>query len=273
MHRSAGGFVLVLTLAIFVRELWPQHAAKTRWVGPALLISGGVLLFFFADLDLYRLSDPRQFLDREAQAHKLIALILAGVGVRALLKRRVVGRVPSRGAAPGPAASGDAACNTASHFQNRLVAVLALVGGGLLFTHVHSVAEYANVAAGVYINHITMGFVALAIGGAKLLDDALPARTRSRALLFPSLLLVECFLLLTYTEGIPWWAGIGHYNRWGPNGGTIAPFGHERGELVLDSRTGQMDVRVFERFADQPVLVSATNITAIVSQSYREISR
>jgi len=32
---------------------------------------------------------------------------------------------------------------------------------------VHTVAPYANVAAGVYINHITMGFVALAIGAIK----------------------------------------------------------------------------------------------------------
>lgn len=257
MHHAAGWFVLVLTLTIFIRALWPQHAGKVRWVGPALLMSGGVLLFLFADLDLYRLTDPRQFLDREAQAHKLISLILFSVGLRALLKK------PRADETQAPT-------EVQVHFQNRLVAVLALVGGGLLFTHVHTVAPYANVAAGVYINHIVMGFVALAIGGVKLIDAALPGKTKWRTLLFPLLLFVESFLLLTYTEGIPWWAGIGHYNRWGANGGTIAPFGNERAELVLDPRSGQMDVRVFERFADQPVFVAATNITAIISQGYRE---
>jgi uncharacterized membrane protein len=254
MHRSAGSFVLLLTLAIFVRALWPQHAGKVRWVGPALLMSGGVLLFFFADLDLYRLTDPRQFLDREAQAHKLISLILFGVGLRALTKKPAV----------------EKHTEAQIHFQNRLVAVLALVGGGLLFTHVHTVAPYANVAAGVYINHIVMGFVALGIGGVKLVDDALPGKTKWRTLLFPSLLLVESFLLVTYTEGIPWWAGIGHYNRWGSNGGCIASFGKERAELVLDPDSGEMDVRVFERFADKPVFVSATSVTAIIAQGYRE---
>lgn len=247
MHRAAGGFALVLTLTIFVRELWPHHAGKTRWVGPALLIAGGVLLFIFADLDLYALTDLRQFLDREAQAHKLIAIILAGVGVRMLFKP---GHVPTQ-------------------YQNRLVAVLALVGGAILFTHIHSVAPYANVAAGVYINHIVMGFVALAIGGVKLAGDVWSAAARRR-LAFPVLLLVECFLLLTYTEGIPWWAGIGHYHRWGPNGGTIAPFGRDRAELTLDEKTGEMNLRVLARFEHTPVSIPASNVTVVVAQGYRE---
>ena len=48
-------------------------------------------------------------------------------------------------------------------------------------------------------------------------------------------------LLLTYTESIPWWTGVGHYNRWGPNAGCIAPFGKERAELVFDRDTSTMD--------------------------------
>jgi hypothetical protein len=217
-----------------------------------------VLLFLFADLDLYRLTDWRQFQDREAQAHKIISIILAGMGVRMLIKQRH--------------AHVAAKTEAQIHLQNRLVAVLALIGGGLLFTHVHTVAPYANVAAGVYINHIVMGFVALGIGVVKLFDDALPVKLPRRAVLFPSLLLVESFLLLTYTEGIPWWAGIGHYNRWGPNGGCIAPFGKERAELALDAGTGMMDLRVLERFADKPVRIGATNVTVLVSQRYRQTS-
>jgi uncharacterized membrane protein len=259
MHRSAGVFVLALTLAIFVRTLWPQHAGKVRWVGPALLTVGGVLLFFTADLDLYALTDPRQFMDREAQAHKLISIILAGVGIRMWVKQR-------RSLATAPT-------EAQLHFQHRMVAVVALIGGGILFTHVHTVAPYANVAAGVYINHIVMGFVALAIGAVKLLEDTLPIPAkagRARALLFPALLGAQSFLLLTYTEGIPWWAGVGHYNRWGPNGGNVAPFGKERAELVFDAESATMELRVLQRFKDEPVRISATNVNVLVRQRYQE---
>lgn len=254
MHHAAGWFVVALTLTIFVRELWPQHASKVSWVGPSLLMVGGLLLFFTADLDLYKLTDPRQFLDREAQAHKLISVILFSVGLYLLLKKR-----PAATAEPTAAQI---------QLQNRVVAIVALVGGGLLFTHVHTVAPYANVAAGVYVNHVTMGLVALAIGAVKLLDDARPGRTRGRALWFPILLAAESFLLVTYTEGLPWFIGYGHYNRWGIHGGSIAPFGRERAEFVYNPQTAQMDVNVYDRFADTPVRVAATNINVVVARGY-----
>ncbi len=256
MHHSAGVFVLMLTLAIFVRELWPHYESKVRWVGPTLLKVGGVMLFLCADLDLYALTDPRQFMDREAQMHKLTALIMVAVGFYMMSKQHLLAVVKKTA--------------TQTPLQNRLIAILALIGGGLLFTHVHTVAPYANVAAGVYINHITMGFVALAIGAVKLLDDALPNKVRWRALLFPSFLGLQSFLLLTYTEGIPWWAGIGHYNRWGPDGGCIASFGKERAELVFDPASATLDVRVLDRFADDPVSIAATNADVIVARGYEE---
>lgn len=242
MHHAAGWFVLVLTVAIFIREVWPQHAGKVSWVGPALLSVGGVLLFFTADLDLYALTDPRQFLDREAQAHKLISLILFSVGLY-LLFRKTTAPV---------------------NLQGRVVAIVALVGGGLLFTHVHTVAPYANVAAGVYINHVTMGLVALAIGAARLYDSKF-----SRSVLFPALLGVEAFLLITYTEGLPWFVGYGHYNRWGAHGGTIAPFGNTRAEFVYDSETARVDVYFYERFADKPVTIGATNLNLVIHRGYQ----
>jgi uncharacterized membrane protein len=241
MHHMAGWFVLALTVSIFVRELWPHHAGKVRWVGPTLLKVGGVLLFIFADMDLYALSDVRQFYDREVQAHKLIALIMTGLGIYLLVRRRE------------PQAAGP--------YQNRIIAVFALVGGGLLFTHVHTVAPYANVAAGVYINHVAMGLVALAIGAVKLFW---PRRT----LLFPALLGLESLLLITYTEGLPWYIGIGHYNRWGANGGAIAPFGRMRAELVFDD--GRLDVRFFERFEDKPLRIGATNIVVTIARGYQK---
>jgi uncharacterized membrane protein len=256
MHCVAGWLVVVLCAALFVRILAPQHVRRVWWAEPTLLAAGGVALFIFADLDLYALTDPRQFYDREVQMHKLIALILTVVGVHLWRRKRKT--------------AGLQQTEAQIHFQNRRIAVLALIGGGALFTHVHTVAPYANVAAGVYINHIVMGVVALAIGAVKLLDDALPGNAKWRALLFPSVMTVQAFLLVTYTEGIPWWAGIGHYNRWGPNGGTIAPFGRQRAELVFDPGTAQMDVRVLERFEDRPVRVPATNINVSVRRRYQD---
>src|SRR5439155_17055585 len=141
-------------------------------------------------------TDPRQFRDREVQLHKSIAILLVIVGIIALRR----GRTASDPANPHPRVS------AASH-QAKMVAVMALIGGGMLFTHVHTVAPYANVAAGVYINHVAMGLVALAIGAAKLWGR--------RKLLFPALLGLEAFFLITYTEGLPLFIGIGHYNRWG----------------------------------------------------------
>jgi uncharacterized membrane protein len=255
MHRSSGWLVLLLTLSLFVRELKPEWSPKLWWVMPTLMLGGGVMLFFFADLDLYQLSDPRQFMDREAQLHKLLAIILTGVGIRGFWKHR-------KSTATAQAAG-------TNRVQNRLIAIMALVGGGALFTHIHTVAPYADVAAGVYLNHIAMGTVALAIGASKLLEDARPNPGRWRRLLFPSLLLVETFLLITYTEGIPWWAGIGHYNRWGPHGGDIAPFGKFRAELLYSPATGKMDVYVLDRFEDKPVKVPATNVNVVVARRYQ----
>src|ERR1051326_8919296 len=230
MHHCAGVMVLILAVALFLRELRPQMAPQLWWINPALLIAGGGLLFFFADLDLYAPTDLRQFYDREVQMHKFMAITMTVVGLLALGRKFKVVEF------------------TAAQHQNRLIAVFALLGGGALFTHVHSVAPYANVAAGVYINHIVMGTLALAIGAVKLMDHALPKKPRLRAMLFPALMGVQAFLLVTYTESIPWWLGIGHYNRWGPNGGCVGSFGKLRAEMAFDPDTGQMDVRVLNRF-------------------------
>jgi len=92
----------------------------------------------------------------------------------------------------------------------------------MLFTHVHTVAPYANVAAGVYVAHVTMGLVALAVGASALLGDAFPRRRGAFAVVFAVCMLAESVLLITYNEGLPWYIGYGRYNRWGPHGGTVA---------------------------------------------------
>src|SRR5262249_2041183 len=154
-----------------------------------------------------RLTDSRQWVDREVQLHKLLALIMVSVGGWGL--RRSVATKPAAAALDqGPAAP-------RSDVQGKAVAIMALVGGGMLFTHVHTVAPYANVAAGVYIAHVVMGTTALAIGAARILEDSLPRFRRGLALILATLLGFEGVLLVTYNEGLPWYIGYGRYNRWG----------------------------------------------------------
>ena len=84
------------------------------------------------------------------------------------------------------------------------LALLALVGGGVLFTHVHSVAPYSNRAIGVYLHHLTMGLIALSIGTVSFWEALQPVGFRWRSYLWPSILLIESVLLICYNEDIPW---------------------------------------------------------------------
>src|SRR4051812_30197760 len=96
MHHIFGYMTLALSGSLFAHALFPRQSHKLRWVGPLLLFAGGVFLFFFADLDLYKLMDPRQLKDREVQLHKTIAIIMAVVGSLGL-RRSLKTSPPSRG--------------------------------------------------------------------------------------------------------------------------------------------------------------------------------
>src|SRR3954451_14944753 len=127
MHHIFGYLTLALSASLLVQAVLPGRAARLRWVGPLLLLLGGVFLFFFADLDLYRLTDPRQFRDREVQLHKTIALALATVGaagLRAARRRREPADTFGQRTSPA----------TWARHQAKLIAVMALIGGGMLFT-------------------------------------------------------------------------------------------------------------------------------------------
>ena len=134
------------------------------------------------------------------QLHKALALVLVAVGAIGLQRLRRPRATESQTKRPRTTPS-------------KVVAVMALIGGGMLFTHVHTVAPYANVAAGVYIAHLVMGLIALAIGVARLAQDAATRFARAFQLAFMSLLSVEAVLLITYNEGLPWYIGYGRYQR------------------------------------------------------------
>jgi uncharacterized membrane protein len=256
MHHIFGWLVLAMSASMLVRVLFPGRAAILRYVGPLVFFGGGIFLLIFADLDLYpNLFDLHQFQSREVQLHKILALILITVGAVGLFKK------PK---------TQSARTEAQEHFQARLVALMSLIGGALLFTHVHSVAPYANVAAGVYIAHVALGLTALSIGGIKLLDDALPSKTRWRAIIFPLLLAFESLLLITYNEGLPWYIGYGRYAREGTHHGVIAPYGPYRAELTFDNEHQDLDVYLLERFANQPVLLKLEPQDLIISRGYQE---
>jgi uncharacterized membrane protein len=261
MHHIAGWLTLALAGAVGAATLFPSRSHKLEWVGPLILFLGGVGLFLFADRDLYRLTDLHQLRDREVQLHKALATILATLGTIGLSRLRHPRPTKPRLVTP-----------------SKVVAVMALIGGGLLFTHVHTVAPYANVAAGVYIAHVVMGLTALAIGASRLAQDAVPRWRRLFEVLFVCLLGVESVLLVTYNEGLPWYIGYGRYQRWGATvDGTrderapIAPYGPIRAQLDFEPRTGRLVVAIKDRFAETPVPIPTQRIDLRVSRGYEEI--
>jgi uncharacterized membrane protein len=260
MHHIFGWITLALSGSLLAQALFPKRSEKVQWVGPTLLLLGGIFLFFFADLDLYRFLDPRQLRDREVQLHKTIALVLTVAGIVGLRRKKVTVATPDK-----PVDG-----------QSKLVAVIALIGGGLLFTHVHTVAPYANVAAGVYIAHVTLGLVALSIGAARLMQDRWPRHRQGLVVAFAALMCVESILLITYNEGLPWYIGYGHYNRKGPHDlehSVIAPYGPLRAELTFDEKSQRFDVYLLDRFKDdQPAPVAVNKLNVLVSRGYEEIA-
>src|SRR5260370_39737879 len=62
MHHIFGYITLALAGSLLAQAAFPKHAGKLRWVGPMLLLLGGIFLLFCADLDLYpRITDCRQY--------------------------------------------------------------------------------------------------------------------------------------------------------------------------------------------------------------------
>jgi hypothetical protein len=148
----------------------------------------------------------------------------------------------------------------------------------MLFTHVHTVAPYANVAAGVYVAHLVMGLTALGIGVARVAEEALPRWRRTFEILFVTLLGAESIMLISYNEGLPWFIGYGRYQRWGSSadgardpGAPVAPYGAFRAQLDFDPRSQLLVVTTKDRFTEAPVAIAADTIDLRVSRGYEEI--
>lgn len=186
MHHIFGWLVLGLAIWLAYQQFNLPYVEGIRAIGPVLLVAGGVFLMIFSDFDAWPLSDIKPITDREVLAHKLIATMMILIGMGASLVRKGAG-------------------SQAGNLQNRLVAVLALAGGGILFTHVHTTAPYSDTAIGVYLHHLSLGILALLCGGVKVLQAWLPGRRQLWDQIWILLLFCISFMLLTYNEGIPWY--------------------------------------------------------------------
>jgi len=252
MHHIFGWITLLLSLLLLLDQVAPKIGEKARRFGPFLLFAGGLFLLIFSDQDawpLYQVKPYRPITDKEVLLHKTYAVMLLLIGTRGLwvvLRRKSPHRVEGW------------------RVQDRWMAVFALVGGALLFTHVHSAAPYANVAVGVYVHHTVMGFVALCVGTVKLLDDALSTPSRRRALAFPALMALEALLLITYNEGLPWFLGYGNHSTTAAHGGLVAPLGPHRAELVYDPATSRLELYVMRPDSAQSVPLPVKTAQAVV---------
>lgn len=185
MHHVFGWLVLGLAFWMAYQMLELPGVERVRAMGPILLSAGGVFLWIFSDFDAFPLSNEKPITDPEVLAHKIIAtmMIIIGLGTNLVRKRKNA---------------------DISSLQAHLVAVLALAGGGILFTHVHTGAPYSETAVGVYLHHFALGFLALVCGTIKLLELSMPERIRVWNVAWVILLFMVSGALITYNEGIPW---------------------------------------------------------------------
>ena len=303
MHHIFGWMVMILSGMLLVDMVSVKWGERLRRFAPLLLLVGGAYLMIFSDQDawpLYQVRPFRPWSDKEVLMHKTYATLMLLFGLRGLWQwikeingKREKGRGKSEGAAAG---SGEG-----RQLHARMMAIFALIGGGLLFTHVHSNAPYANVAAGVYIHHTVMGCIALLIGVVKLIEDALqqraetapsfgvqaqhglvllddettftlPARPRispsplARFLgwAYPCLMLIESIFLINYNEGLPWFLGYGNLALSAPHNGLTAPLGRDRAEFVYDPATQRMDFYVLDQGSNGLHSISASSAQALV---------
>lgn len=186
MHHVFGWLTLGLALWQAYQHFELPGQEKARALGPIMLTGGGIFLMICSDWDAWPLGDTLPITDPEVLFHKVLATIMIffGIGMN-LARRRPKGEVNS--------------------LQSHLLAILALVGGGMLFTHVHTGAPFSTTAMGVYVQHFVVGCLALACGGVKMLETVLPERKKLWDRCWILLLVVIAINLIWYVEGFPWY--------------------------------------------------------------------
>lgn len=187
MHHVFGWVVLGLAGWLLCEVSRVSFVERVRAIGPILLGAGGVFLMIFSDHDTWPLSNIKPLTDPEALAHKVIAaLMIVMAGASSLIRRKAT---------------------DVGNLQHHLMAILALVGGAMLFTHLHTSAPYADSAIGVYLHHFFLACLALLCGAVQLLELKIPKGRKAWRVLWIVLLLLVAAALLNYSESMPWWLG------------------------------------------------------------------
>ncbi|GMU56854.1 MAG: hypothetical protein AMXMBFR33_60000 [Candidatus Xenobia bacterium] len=187
MHHIFGWLVLGMAFWLAYQSLSLPFVNVVRALGPVLLMVGGVFLLIFSDHDSWPLSNLKPITDPEVLAHKIIATLMILIGIGTSLVRKKPGDV--------------------SRLQSHLMAIFALAGGGMLFTHVHTGAPYSDSAVGVYLHHFFLGTLALSCGLVKMLDLSLARSNKVTQIAWIILLFLISMALLNYTESLPWYLG------------------------------------------------------------------
>jgi len=153
-HHLAGGFVLLMGLGELALALGNRRWGRLQWLLPAGMLGAGIYLLIWSDIDVWSMRDvfvqPFIVGDRETLQHKLYAVCLLAVG--AIEWRRRQGRLTHPG------------------WQWPLP-LLAIVGGVLLYTHMHNVLTDIRV---INMHHRLMGAAAILAGSVKLVPAVLP---------------------------------------------------------------------------------------------------
>jgi uncharacterized membrane protein len=186
MHHVFGWVTLGLALWLGYQHFELPHQDRIRALGPMLLTGSGIFLMIFSDWNAWPLGNELPITDPEVLFHKILATIMIFFGIGMNLARKRQG-------------------GEASRLQAHLLAVLALIGGGMLFTHVHTGAPFSQTAMGVYVQHFVIGILALACGGVKMMQSISPERDRLWNLCWIILLVVVAANLIWYREGFPWY--------------------------------------------------------------------
>ena len=151
---------------------------------------------------------------------------------------------------------------------------MALIGGALLFTHVHTVAPYANVAAGVYIAHVVLG-LDRALHRRHPPGPGLPAPRGGAPLAvgFAVFMTIESILLITYNEGLPWYIGYGTYNRWGREARlrNRRPLRRLCVPCWIEPAMAPPPSTICDRYTEEPVAIAADQpLQLLIGHGYEE---
>jgi uncharacterized membrane protein len=250
MHHSAGVMCILLAAFLAAALAAPRIQHRVIRITPWLLVAGGVGLFIFGDTDAFPLSVERPFYkDLEVLFHKAVSFMMVGAGIAGLRKKSNF--------------------EEQSRAVGRSIGMLALAGGAILSTHIHVGAAYTDEAIGVYLQHLVMSVVAIFIGLVKFFEDRAWAPAPVRAYSFPALIGLEALLLLTYSEGMPWYTGREWALREGPRNGLLTQIGDRRAEMVFEIDPPAVHLYFHRLDEDAPAPVDHRVLPAKI-RTYRE---